>query len=37
MPGAAFSADAGAEDSKVIVRSNGTVTYVGPRTSPYQL
>ncbi|HUQ93284.1 MAG TPA: arginine--tRNA ligase [Bryobacteraceae bacterium] len=29
MPGAAFSGDAGEEDSKVIVRSNGTVTYVG--------
>ncbi|MCC6368872.1 MAG: arginine--tRNA ligase [Bryobacterales bacterium] len=29
MPGAAFSSDAGEEDSKVIVRSNGTVTYVG--------
>jgi arginyl-tRNA synthetase len=29
MPGAAFSDSAGEEDSKVIVRSNGTVTYVG--------
>ncbi|HTP85612.1 MAG TPA: arginine--tRNA ligase [Bryobacteraceae bacterium] len=29
MPGAAFSESAGEEDSKVIVRSNGTVTYVG--------
>lgn len=29
MPGASFSDDAGEEDSKVIVRSNGTVTYVG--------
>jgi arginyl-tRNA synthetase len=29
MPGAAFSDGAGDEDSKVIVRSNGTVTYVG--------
>ncbi len=29
MPGSAFSDDAGEEDSKVIVRSNGTVTYVG--------
>ncbi|MCC6394557.1 MAG: arginine--tRNA ligase [Bryobacterales bacterium] len=29
MPSAAFSSDAGEEDSKVIVRSNGTVTYVG--------
>jgi arginyl-tRNA synthetase len=29
MPGSAFSASAGEEDSKVIVRSNGTVTYVG--------
>jgi len=36
MPGAAFSADAGAEDSKVIVRSNGTVTYVG-KDIAYQL
>lgn len=29
MPGAAFSEDAEEDDSKVIVRSNGTVTYVG--------
>ena len=29
MPGSAFSESAGEEDSKVIVRSNGTVTYVG--------
>ena len=29
MPGAAFSTDADDPDSKVIVRSNGTVTYVG--------
>jgi arginyl-tRNA synthetase len=29
MPGAAFSDATGDEDSKVIVRSNGTVTYVG--------
>ncbi len=36
MPGAAFSTDAGAEDSKVIVRSNGTVTYVG-KDIAYQL
>ena len=36
MPGAAFSSDAGEEDSKVIVRSNGTVTYVG-KDIAYQL
>jgi arginyl-tRNA synthetase len=36
MPGAAFSEDAGEEDSKVIVRSNGTVTYVG-KDIAYQL
>ena len=36
MPGAAFSSDAGVEDSKVIVRSNGTVTYVG-KDIAYQL
>ena len=36
MPGAAFSDDAGEEDSKVIVRSNGTVTYVG-KDIAYQL
>lgn len=29
MPGSAFRENAGEEDSKVIVRSNGTVTYVG--------
>jgi len=29
MPGSAFSSSAGEEDSKVIVRSNGIVTYVG--------
>jgi arginyl-tRNA synthetase len=34
MPAAAFSADS--EDSKVIVRSNGTVTYVG-KDIAYQL
>ena len=39
MPGSAFrtaSSDAGEEDSKVIVRSNGTVTYVG-KDIAYQL
>ncbi len=36
MPGAAFSEDAAEEDSKVIVRSNGTVTYVG-KDIAYQL
>jgi arginyl-tRNA synthetase len=36
MPGAAFSSDSEAEDSKVIVRSNGTVTYVG-KDIAYQL
>jgi arginyl-tRNA synthetase len=36
MPGAAFSGDAESEDSKVIVRSNGTVTYVG-KDIAYQL
>jgi arginyl-tRNA synthetase len=36
MPGASFSADEGNEDSKVIVRSNGTVTYVG-KDIAYQL
>ena len=36
MPGSAFSEDAEAEDSKVIVRSNGTVTYVG-KDIAYQL
>ena len=29
MPAAAFSTDSESEDNKVIVRSNGTVTYVG--------
>ncbi len=36
MPGAAFSGDSESEDSKVIVRSNGTVTYVG-KDIAYQL
>ncbi len=36
MPGAAYSEDAETEDSKVIVRSNGTVTYVG-KDIAYQL
>jgi arginyl-tRNA synthetase len=36
MPGAAYSGDAASEDSKVIVRSNGTVTYVG-KDIAYQL
>jgi arginyl-tRNA synthetase len=36
MPAAAFSADTDSEDSKVIVRSNGTVTYVG-KDIAYQL
>jgi arginyl-tRNA synthetase len=36
MPGAAFSGDAASDDSKVIVRSNGTVTYVG-KDIAYQL
>ncbi|MEK7404621.1 MAG: arginine--tRNA ligase [Acidobacteriota bacterium] len=36
MPGAAFSGDEESEDSKVIVRSNGTVTYVG-KDIAYQL
>ncbi len=36
MPAAAFSAEAESEDSKVIVRSNGTVTYVG-KDIAYQL
>lgn len=36
MPGSAFRENAGEEDSKVIVRSNGTVTYVGKDTA-YQL
>ena len=36
MPGSAFSEAAGEDDSKVIVRSNGTVTYVG-KDIAYQL
>jgi arginyl-tRNA synthetase len=36
MPAEAFSTDAEAEDGKVIVRSNGTVTYVG-KDIAYQL
>ena len=36
MPASAFSTDAESEDSKVIVRSNGTVTYVG-KDIAYQL
>ena len=36
MPGASFSGDEESEDSKVIVRSNGTVTYVG-KDIAYQL
>ncbi len=36
MPAAAFSGAADEEDSKVIVRSNGTVTYVG-KDIAYQL
>lgn len=36
MPAAAFSESGDAEDSKVIVRSNGTVTYVG-KDIAYQL
>ena len=36
MPAAAFSTDSESEDSKVIVRSNGTVTYVG-KDIAYQL
>jgi arginyl-tRNA synthetase len=36
MPGSAYSEDAAEEDSKVIVRSNGTVTYVG-KDIAYQL
>ena len=35
-PAAAFSGDAASEDNKVIVRSNGTVTYVG-KDIAYQL
>jgi arginyl-tRNA synthetase len=36
MPAAAFSGDSESEDNKVIVRSNGTVTYVG-KDIAYQL
>ncbi|MEJ7605510.1 MAG: DALR anticodon-binding domain-containing protein [Bryobacteraceae bacterium] len=36
MPGSAFCDSAGDDDSKVIVRSNGTVTYVG-KDIAYQL
>jgi arginyl-tRNA synthetase len=36
MPASAFSTDSESEDSKVIVRSNGTVTYVG-KDIAYQL
>jgi arginyl-tRNA synthetase len=36
MPAAAFSTEAESEDNKVIVRSNGTVTYVG-KDIAYQL
>lgn len=36
MPASAFSADTESEDSKVIVRSDGTVTYVG-KDIAYQL
>jgi arginyl-tRNA synthetase len=36
MPAAAFAGESGSEDSKVIVRSNGTVTYVG-KDIAYQL
>ena len=36
MPGAAYTGDEEAEESKVIVRSNGTVTYVG-KDIAYQL
>jgi arginyl-tRNA synthetase len=36
MPAAAFAGDSGSEDSKVIVRSDGTVTYVG-KDIAYQL
>src|SRR5207253_11366996 len=36
MPAASFSIDAESEDNKVIVRSNGTVTYVG-KDIAYQL
>ena len=36
MPAASFSTDSESEDNKVIVRSNGTVTYVG-KDMAYQL
>jgi len=36
MPAEAFAGDSGSEDSKVIVRSDGTVTYVG-KDIAYQL
>lgn len=36
MPAAAFAGGSGSEDDKVIVRSNGTVTYVG-KDIAYQL
>ena len=36
MPAEAFAGESGAEDSKVIVRSDGTVTYVG-KDIAYQL
>src|SRR5260370_3604453 len=36
MPDASFSTDAESEDNKVIVRSNGTVTYFG-KDIAYQL
>jgi arginyl-tRNA synthetase len=36
MPAAAFAGESGSEDSKVIVRSDGTVTYVG-KDIAYQL
>jgi len=36
MPASAFAGESGAEDSKVIVRSDGTVTYVG-KDIAYQL
>ena len=36
MPAEAFAGDSGTEDSKVIVRSDGTVTYVG-KDIAYQL
>ena len=36
MPASAYSEEADAEDSKIIVRSDGTVTYVG-KDIAYQL